>query len=148
MSWGSCTSQPTKTSIGATHTTPSSSLRVHGLWPQICPLWLLHSLLPHQLSVGRQTQSPSQFPFKMGKGKNYQTWFHPTPHDHSRQVVPVNVSPLFEINSTIQIYIIILLKKYVYFTICIVQNSYYIYIYLCILSQNILVILVVYFMLT
>ena len=94
VSCGSCTLQTTKFSLGATNTTPSSSLCVYSLWTQIFLLWLLHSLWPHQICVGGQTQSPSQSRLKIGRGTNYQKIVCLTSHDHSRKVIPVNISPV------------------------------------------------------
>ena len=66
---GSCTLQTTKSSLGATNTTPSSSLCIYGLLIQKILLWLIQLLLPHQICVGGQTQSPSQSRLKIGRGK-------------------------------------------------------------------------------
>ena len=90
---GYCTSQPTKTSIGVTHTTTSSSSCVHSLWPQISPLSLIHIIWTHQIYVGGQTQSTSRSCVQMSKETNSQTWSCLTSHEHSINVVLVNISP-------------------------------------------------------
>ena len=91
---GSCTSQQTKTSLGETHTTPYRSSCIYVLWTKIFPLWLLHALQPYQICVVWQTPCNPKFRPRMWKGINYQTWSCLTSHDHSRKVIPFNVSPL------------------------------------------------------
>ena len=135
MACGRFTSQKTKTSIGETHKTPSSCSYVYVLWTQISPFWIIHSLQPHQIFVGRQTSWTSKFYQQIGKRTDYQSWSRLTLHYHSIQVIPVNISPVSHIRYTnLHNYISNYLLMYILSFL--LYKMFVIFIVVCVLYHN------------